>query len=344
MGAESSTQVRDCLARMRATPRSRLFNNRVTAAGDEEAQQQASARRRVTGRHSSFYDRNRRLSSRRRRRRRGGVQSLFQCPRGRVTVVIAIATWTVTFPLIRLASTPLPAVTESFGPDSIPSVFRVERRKRHGGPREQRGLGTGSANEGSLRSICLNTAQGVTLLADSEGRVCYRNNTDQDPLRSGCCSTTQPLPHPPLPSDRALSVLADSGDKRKLNLRRTVTSDNYAAASGEVAARRHGDDEVEVVNARAGRLSNGDAFGDDFPPSEALLAPFSCWRCHVSDMDGGSSCCRSYEFCVSCCLDPQRAHEREAIHAAAARSGHPAYGYSGYTNNDLQVSFCLCLY
>ncbi|CAN0574651.1 unnamed protein product, partial [Ectocarpus sp. 12 AP-2014] len=72
-----------------------------------------------------------------------------------------------------------------------------------------------------------------------------------------------------------------------------------------------------------------------------------CWSCDVgedgpSGNNGGgndsssfSSCCSSYEFCVSCCQNPQRGKEREAIQASAALSGHPAYrDLLGPGNND----------
>lgn len=346
---------------MRATPQSRFFNTRVSATGDEEAQQQqnTSVRRRVTGRQSSFYDRNRRLNGRRRtkRRARSGIQSLFLRTRGRATVFLAIATWTCAFVIFRIyrwaSLTPVPLITPILGPDAIPSAFRVERRKWHGRPREPSGSRMTGATEGSVRTACLNTAQGVALLADSEGRVCYRNNTDQDPLRAGCCSTNGPLPHLPTPrGDRALSALAsaattaDNRNESLRNLQRTVTRNNRATDSEEqaAAAQRRKEDGVDIVSAPEARsLSSGESPGDNLPPLEALSTVFSCWSCDVSDVNGGSSCCRLYEFCVSCCLDPGRAHEREEIYRAAARSGHPAYTYDAYADNDGQVGvFCAC--
>eukprot|EP00903_Cladosiphon_okamuranus_P008003 g7722.t1 len=105
-----------------------------------------------------------------------------------------------------------------------------------------------------------------------------------------------------------------------------------AAAAPEVQPRDDG--------TREGRL--GFDFG--FPPEQALSTLFSCWSCDErgndagNDGDGGggrgsgsgsvsgySSCCRSYEFCVSCCQAPWREEEREAIREAAARAGHPVY-------------------
>lgn len=91
----------------------------------------------------------------------------------------------------------------------------------------------------------------------------------------------------------------------------------------------------------------GGGGGGGVPPEEALSTPFSCWSCDVgedapSGSNGGgndsssfSSCCSLYEFCVSCCQNPQRGEEREAIQASAALSGHPAYrDLLGPGNND----------
>lgn len=200
----------------------------------------------------------------------------------------------------------------NLGPNAIPSVVLVDRRRsvlsshasggvgsgeklKELGPSP--GSGSGEASDG-LRG-CGNTVQGMALLADSEGRVCRRD--ERDPQRPGCCA---------------------------------------AHTLRQPQRQQEGGEGVVEVGARLPATHSGEAYDGGFPPEEALSTLFSCWSCDVGE--GGSSCCRSYEFCVSCCQDPSRADEREAVRAAAARSGHPAYMDLG-DNGDVESTGSLLL-
>ncbi|CAM9316324.1 unnamed protein product, partial [Sphacelaria rigidula] len=224
---------------MRATPRFRLFNNRGAADDNVEAQQQrreGSARRRVTSRQSSYYRRNDgRLNH---RRRRPASSILFRCSRGPVTVTLAVAVWSfalVTYRLLHWLSThhfssdqppsggPIPALGDNLGPDAIPSVFVVERSENFG-PRQYPPLGGG-------QNACLNTAQGKALLADSEGRVCYRN-AERNLVRPGCCSTKPPRPLSPRDGPRSVVPFENTNAQSSENDRQQLLSLRKAKKDG----------------------------------------------------------------------------------------------------------------
>lgn len=217
---------------------------------------------------------------------------------------------------------PLRKSSVSLGPDAIPSVMVYERLppsaasvlgpKRPAGIRKGLGLrddypvdeATETVSLGGRSRSCRNTVQGVSLIADSDGRVCRRRH--QDPQRPGCCATG------PYTSGRGPLIEGPP-----------------SLATTEVD---HGLEQPKVVNDRLDWLSESQVVEVDnllespaevFPPDQAFSRLFSCWSCDVGDE--GSSCCSSFEFCVSCCQDPSRAEERETIRIAAARAGHPAY-------------------
>lgn len=320
---------------MEATARCRLFHNRGPAAVEE---------RRVAYRQAASAGATRRRRTRRdlgRTRLRSG-----SAPRRRMTVlllVVAFGTGTiVTLRLLAFAwlisskitdradkKSPLRKSSVSLGPDAIPSVVVYERHspsaasvlgpKRSAGIRKRLGLrddypldeateivGLGGRNRG-----CRNTVQGVSLIADSDGRVCRRRH--QDPQRPGCCATSpytsgrSPLVEGPPP------LVITDGAEGDHGLERPRVG-NYRL---EWRKEKLGESQLVGVDSLLESSAEG------FPPDEALSRPFSCWSCDVGD--GGSSCCSSFEFCVSCCQDPSRAEERETIRIAAARSGHPAY-------------------
>ncbi|CAN0146313.1 unnamed protein product [Scytosiphon promiscuus] len=259
----------------------------------------------------------------------------------------------------------------SLGPDAIPSVVVVERRTaptdadpaRSGGARRASGLDDGGVPGGkslegrkeqeeeethSHPHRCLNTLQGMTLIADSEGRVCRRAELDGI-HRPGCCAAG------PLLMRRETDAGGDGlGNEARFTGRRLPASSSTTATEkggrGPAEEGRGGGGgrggRLELVALSeegtdggaappAGHLTGGVPENDGFPPDQALSTPFSCWSCDVGGRgiaeggDGGSppsSCCRLYEFCVSCCQAPWRQQERDAIGAAAALSGHhPAY-------------------
>ncbi|CAM9325033.1 unnamed protein product [Laminaria digitata] len=228
----------------------------------------------------------------------------------------------------------------SLGPGSIPSVVRVKRQAPLSAPATPALSGYAAEKR---HDVCRNTVQGVALLADSEGRVCRR--ADLDRRRPGCCNAlplsswaaggdnlpdagaeavasmegyaiedTTALPPPPPPPRASMSLRADRWRKEAGGIKEGFTPRALTAA----AAGRH------LTSRREGAE-------DGVPPEKALSVPFSCWSCDAGESGGtSSSCCASYEFCVSCCQDPRRNEEREAVRAAAVRSGHPAYGGLGY--------------
>lgn len=254
----------------------------------------------------------------------------------------------------------------SLGPDSIPSVLLVDRQPPlpsiSGLPKEvysdglPKGLGhdTGYSPEevGSIgetegeknkhRQGCRNTVQGMTLLADSEGRVCPR--AELDTHRPGCCAVRPSLAEKggALPSGNAVNKLANRRDDDSF-LPEEIQVASSKSTEESKPNRRGGRflrEHIEVAmeqsvprreDAATAAGGGSDGEGDPLfsPPEEALSLPFSCWTCDVGGDEGStsssSSCCRSYEFCVSCCQDPDRAEERKIIGAAVARSGHPAY-------------------
>ncbi|CAM9346710.1 unnamed protein product [Ascophyllum nodosum] len=271
---------------MESTARFRLCHNRGPAAVEER--RQAYRRAASSGR------------TRRRRSRRGlGRSRLFFGPfplRRSLLLLLAVACGTGITVNLRLFSwaswgspkagkASRPESRVSLGPDAIPSVVVYERSPSSEDPDPLGPTRSGGARRGLGLKGCSNTVQGVSLLADSEGRVCQRRN--QDPQRPGCCATGRSL----------------AGDGEGLELPKV-----------DQGLRRS---QQALVSARSEPITQG------FPPIEAFSRAFSCWSCDVGE--GGSSCCRSYEFCVSCCQDPSRAEEREAIKVSAARSGHPAY-------------------
>ncbi|CAB1120336.1 unnamed protein product [Ectocarpus sp. CCAP 1310/34] len=231
-----------------------------------------------------------------------------------------------------------------------------------GGGGEIRG---GEGRENSSNPYrCRNTVQGATLVADSEGRVCHRaelivEEGDDDDVRHrpGCCAPRPPA-LPLLPprdggggggGDLAVSSPPATDDKHK----HPPAAPHSGPATTRTETRRGVEGGVSVELVELGELAHGGGGGGGgggaggFPPEEALSTPFSCWSCDVgedgpSGNNGGgndssffSSCCSSYEFCVSCCQNPQRGKEREAIQASAALSGHPAYrDLLGPGNND----------
>lgn len=353
---------------MNTTPRFRLFSNKGSTAGDEEAQQREQdqpPRRRVTGPRSNF-------NATGRLHRRGWSQSFSEFPLRRLVVLLVLACWAVASVILSLlvsvAQPSAPAAPKEqrlalngvpLGPNAIPSVIRVERngggRRPLGGPDDmdpprhhnRKDISTGDDAVGQLGAplACLNTVQGLSLLADSMGRVCLR--TEQDPLRPGCCSV---LSKPPTPARRVLSLpnlttkaggaFGQGGDHESddklLNagdIGRISEDSPWEAASEKLSLIENR--EVAVVLPLSGVVS-----GDGFPPWEAFMTPFSCWSCDAPKVGGGSSCCRWYEFCVACCLDPGRERDREMIHDTEASSGHPAYIDNGYaTANQQQVTF-----
>ena len=233
----------------------------------------------------------------------------------------------------------------NLGPDSIPSVVRVERLEPLSalpglsGPAHpghvRHGLGEGEDSDaadlggGGRRDVCRNTVQGVALLADSEGRVCRR--ADLDRRRPGCCNAR------PLPSATGGGSLPHAVAEAISSTEGHVIQDTTSLGEDRWRNEAGGVEEVftsrALASAAAGRQlasrQGGDGYG--FPPEEALSTPFPCWSCDAGERGGmSSSCCASYEFCVSCCQDPRRKKEREAVRNAAVRSGHPAYGGLGY--------------
>lgn len=214
---------------------------------------------------------------------------------------------------------------------------------------------------------CRNTVQGTTLLADSEGRVCRRTDLDIH-HRPGCCAAARP---PPVLLTRETGGIRGRNDalvpgKKESHFffgRGVLSSDS---ATSTAARGRDGEPmglpPVGGIGATAATTARqpGGSGGDDddgFPPELELLTPFSCWSCDEGEEHGAessnrdghgdghgdgngsgsgsySSCCRSYEFCVSCCQAPWRKKEREAIRAAEALSGHPVYRELGFSNNN----------
>lgn len=217
----------------------------------------------------------------------------------------------------------------NLGPDSIPSVVLVERLE----PSSALPGLSGPAHLGHVRhglgEVCRNTVQGVALLADSEGRVCRRGDLDR--RRPGCCNAL------PLPSAPGGGSLPDAVAEAIASKEGRIIQDTISLREDRWRNKAGGVEEMFTPRARtaatAGRQLAGRQGGDGngFPPEEALSAPFSCWSCDAGERGGmSSSCCASYEFCVSCCQDPRRKKEREAVRTAAVRSGHPAYGGLGY--------------
>ncbi|CAM9565797.1 unnamed protein product [Ectocarpus fasciculatus] len=227
-----------------------------------------------------------------------------------------------------------------------------------GGGDETRGEGGREEKNSGSPYRCQNTVQGATLVADSEGRVCHRaelvaaegDDGDDARHRPGCCAPRPPALLLPPPLDGAAGGGGSGGggnldagdrgsagdDKLKHAPRLpaaldaiTATAMTETSRGGETRGYRGVGVNVELV--ALPQVARGGGGGGGFPPEEALSTPFSCWSCDVEE--GGlnglsssvSSCCSSYEFCVSCCQDPRREEEREAIQASAALSGHPAY-------------------
>eukprot|EP00752_Nemacystus_decipiens_P005467 g4953.t1 len=220
-----------------------------------------------------------------------------------------------------------------------------------GGDTEEarRGRGGGSHNEPPSNRRCLNTAQGAELLADSEGRVCRRSEAD-DAHRPGCCAARPPsLPGrdggsdwgddhnelaapeesyagPDAAATHAAAASASATDVRRgraLELVALTPTTTHGEGADTAAA--------AAADAAESQPGGGGIWESGFPPEQALSTPFSCWSCDeggdgsAGDGGGFSSCCRSYEFCVSCCQAPWREEEREVIREAAARAGHPVY-------------------
>lgn len=341
---------------MEATTRIRLFNTR--SADEEEGRAARGQRRRVDSVGRGRRRRHSRASkprffSRILRTRRSMLLLLVVTGAAGPFVSLRLLAWASSNMLdgggggggltVAIEDKP-PSV--SLGPDSIPSVVRVERRASL--PLFRVGEGEDSAaadlGGGGHRDVCRNTVQGMALLADSQGRVCRR--TDLDRRRPGCCNAL------PLSSWAAAAAAGAGGGLPDAAAEAIASMDGYviqdtpalppprAAMSLRAGSWRKDAGRVEQVFTRAlpaaaaGRQLAGHQSGVDygFPPEEALSAPFSCWSCDAGGRGGtSSSCCASYEFCVSCCQDPRRKEEREAVRAAAVRSGHPAYGSLGYS-------------
>ncbi|CAM9623546.1 unnamed protein product, partial [Hapterophycus canaliculatus] len=279
-----------------------------------------------------------------------------------------------------------PGAAVSLGADAIPSVLLVERRTpsmaghsgpaRPGGSRKASGLGEGSAAGGETlegrrekgddeeedhnhQHRCLNTLQGMTLVADSDGRVCRRTELD-DVHRPGCCAAGPLLlrreadggGHGTSGARGQGSLLQGrhAGRVGPASISTTATETEGARAGAEewggqlellaLPQAMYGGAAAPTApliggggGGGGGGRGRGRVESDGFPPIQALSTPFSCWSCDVGGRGGAergdgslsSSCCRLYELCVSCCQAPGRREEREAIGAAAALSGHPAY-------------------
>lgn len=309
---------------MEATARCRLFHNRGPVAVEE---------RRVAYRQVASAG-----AMKRRRTRRGlGRARLHSgsAPRRLMTMLLLAVAFgmgtIVTFRLLAVAwlisakntgragnKSQLSKPSVSLGPDAIPSVVVYKRLspsaasflgpKRRAGIRKGLGLRDDYPVDEAMETVglggrsrgCKNTVQGVSLIADSDGRVCRRRH--QDPQRPGCCATG------PYATDRGPLVEGPPP---------------LAIIDG--VEDNHGLEQPKVVNDRLDWLSKSlaESPAEGFPPDQALSRQFSCWSCDVGDE--GSSCCSSFEFCVSCCQDPSRAEELETIRIAAARAGHPAY-------------------
>lgn len=372
---------------METTTRIRLFNTR--SADEEEGRGARGARRRVDSVGRARRRRHHRAPERRYffwilSTRRAMLLSLL---------VVGAAGPFVSLRLLAWASRNMPQAPDvgngggggvkidikerspsvSLGPNSIPSVVRVERRASlpglpglsgpaHPG-RARQGFGEGedsglprtwtllggedapAGGEEEPRDVCRNTVQGMALIADSEGRVCRRAELDHD--RPGCCKAL-PLSSASgnLPGGGATGAIA-SMDSYVINDTPSLPPPPRApmplragVRNKEAEGAREEDNTPRALTAVAGRhLAGRQVAGrqggaeDGVPPEEALSTAFSCWSCDAGG-NGGSSCCASYEFCVSCCQDPRRKEEREAIQAAAAMSGHPVYAGLSFVGGD----------
>lgn len=232
---------------------------------------------------------------------RSWLQMIYRCPRGPKHMMVIVFLCAMTFYTLQVvvrarsvSSIPELIDPNILGPNSIPSTVLIEKRLPADGKMRNHGPGR----------VCRNTEQGMILLADSEGRVCPR--TERGVLRSGCCTKTIRSIGKVPSKTNAPSIRGNGGDAEGTRLARAP----------------HREDDSESTSKQQPAVSDLASSEPIFPPPEEMFVPFSCWSCNQD-----SSCCRLYEFCVSCCLDPRHEEEREAIRAAAALGGHPVYNF-----------------